>query len=64
MKTRKDKRDRIEAALNRKGLRNRIGAIDQGQDGEVILWAGAGYPVRSVKEALALVGKWAGRWGN
>jgi hypothetical protein len=52
MRTRKDKRDRIEAALEREGLRYTCDAIDRGHDGEVVLWAGVGHPVRSVREAL------------
>ena len=47
-------RDRIEAALSDAGLRWTVGAIEDGPDGEVILWTGpwGGWAVRTVAEAL------------
>jgi hypothetical protein len=53
MKTRKDKVDRIRLAVEKK-YRGVFTAVEAGQDGEVVLWAGAGYPVYSVREALSL----------
>lgn len=59
MKTRKDKVDRVEAAITRAGLRHDINAIDAGQNGEVVLWyGGAGHPVYGVRAALAAARDW------
>ena len=50
----------VEVALQARGLRGYVDAIDNNPNnpGEVVLWAGMGYPVHSVREAIALVRAW------
>ena len=43
---------RVTAALEQENLRQYVDAIEQNGD-EVVLWAGNGHPVTSVKDALA-----------
>ena len=47
---------RIEAGLEKRNLRQYVQAIERNPatPGEVVVWAGGGYPVSSVREVVAI----------
>lgn len=49
----------VEGVLTEEGLRWTCDAIDETEDGGVVLWRGVGFPAASLDEALGLARGWA-----